>query len=524
LLLGSGVQGLAFSPDGRSLATSDEHSSEGVVWDVASARVERTLAGHSAPLRTIAYSPDGRLLATASEDKTVRLWDAATGESLRVLRLERGAFAIAFHPNGRAIATLDWSGAVRLWEVDSGREVRRMSVPVAGNIDSFGDALAFDRDGRRLAVAADDGSARIFSTESGRELRALRGHSGEVHCVAFSPDGRRLVTAASDATLKLWDAATGEEFFALRGHSGEILGVAFSPDGRLLASAGTDGEVRIWSGEPTPPNIRRGRRASETVDALLLQPLSAEQKHARLRGDRALDEPTRAEAIAIARQLYMGEFGFGRAADTAARMGRWPEVAAAYAILASWSRPGEPVRHLAALSRLRCSDLPGYRALCAAELDGLGPSPEPDRAKRVAQSCVIGPAVGPGPDANAVIRLAESAVTGSSGPLHSAALSILGAALYRAGRYDAAILRLNESRATGNGPETVRDWAFLAMSHYRAGDFAESRRWTERLAGWAPASDPVRFWDDVEVGLLRDEALALARTRQTELPDNVFAR
>ncbi len=260
MFLGGGVQGLAFSPDGHSLATTDEHSNEAVIWEVATARVERTLAGHSAPLRAIAYSPDGRLLATASEDRTVRLWDAATGKPLQVLSLADGTFALAFHPDGHGIVTLDWSGAVRLWEIASGREVRRMSVPIAHNKDGFGDALAFDRDGGRLAVAADDGSARVFGVESGRELRVLQGHGGEVHGVVFSPDGSRIVTAAADATLKVWDAASGEELITLRGHAGEVLGVAFSPDGRLLASAGTDVWIRIWSGEPTPPDILRGRR------------------------------------------------------------------------------------------------------------------------------------------------------------------------------------------------------------------------------------------------------------------------
>ena len=265
-------------------------------------------------------------------------------------------------------------------------------------------------------------------------------------------------------------------------------------------------------------------RSSEAVDALLLQPLSAQQKLARLRDDSALDDSTRVEALKIARQLRIGEFGFDRLADMGARAGRWPEAAGGYAILASRSRPGEPARYLAALTRLRVDDLPGYRALCAAELDALGPSSEPNRANRVARNCVIGPANGLGPDSEAVVRLAESAVAGSSGPLLSAALYALGAALYRAGRYDAAILRLNESIATRDGPESGQDWAFLAMSHYRAGNGAQSRRWIEKLAGWKPSGDPLRFWDDIEVGLLREEALTLAAGPPSELPRDVFAR
>jgi WD40 repeat protein/tRNA A-37 threonylcarbamoyl transferase component Bud32 len=525
MLHGGRVLGLDFSPDGRCIATADEYSNDGAVWDAETATVKLTLFGHTAPLRTIAYSPDGRLLATASLDRTVRLWDATTGTPGRMFELEGDAFAVAFHPYRHEIATLDWSGAVRLWEIASGRQVRRMRVELLQSREIVrGDALAFDRDGRRLAVAADDGSARIFSTESGHELRALRGHAGIVLSVAFSPDARRVVTGGADATIKIWDSATGDEVFTLRGHAGEVSGVTFSPEGRFLASVDIDGEVRVWSPEPPPPEVRRGRRASEAVYALVLQPLSAQQMLDRLRADPTLDDSTRATALQIVRNLRVGEFGLERLADRLARAGHWTLAAAGYGILNSLRRPGEPARYLAALTRLRVGDQMGYRMLCAAELDALGQSSEPDRTIRVARNCVLGPASGPGPDPEAVIRLAELSVASSSGPLRSAALFTLGAALYRDGRYDAAILRLDESLATRNGPESCQDWAFLAMSHHSAGHRGESHRWIERLAGWAPSLDPLRFWDEVEIGLLRDEALALVGSPQSELPADVFAR
>jgi WD40 repeat protein len=133
---------------------------------------------------------------------------------------------------------------VKVWDAASGRELRTLSGHTGGVV-----SVAFSPDGKTIVSGSRDDTVKLWDTASGRELRTLSGHTGSVDSVAFSPDGKTVVSGSVDDTVKLWDAASGGELRTLSGHTAGVDSTVFSPDGKTVVSGSSDGTVRIWDTE-----------------------------------------------------------------------------------------------------------------------------------------------------------------------------------------------------------------------------------------------------------------------------------
>lgn len=242
------VLGVAFSPDGRQLASCSEDRTVRI-WDVQSGSELQRLEGHASNVWSVAFSPDGRRIASGSVDKTVRLWGASSGEALRTF--EGHTFVVqclAFTPDGEQIVSGVGDHTIRFWDSESGVELRRFTgMHKPGGTTS----MALSSDGRLIVTGGADeteSTLRLWDVASGNELRRFEGHEQKIWCVAFSPDGRRIVSGSEDQTLRMWDAETGAEIRQFATPVARVLGVAFSPDGRRIVSC-DEGNLRVWDAE-----------------------------------------------------------------------------------------------------------------------------------------------------------------------------------------------------------------------------------------------------------------------------------
>ncbi len=243
--LGTGVYGVAFSPDGKSIAAGCQDKAI-YLLDVNTRRA-RVLRGSEDQVLTVTFAPNG-LLASGGWDGEINLWDVEAATQRTLEGHTDGVWRLQFSPASRLLASASYDKTVRLWNVESGKQERLLQ----GHTGPVHD-VSFSADGKLLVSGSADQTVRLWDVESGQTKRLFKGHTAPVRGVSFSPDGQQLASASNDQTVRLWDVETGSQKHLLDGHTGWVTDVDFSPDGRLIVSASNDETVRLWDVESGKP-------------------------------------------------------------------------------------------------------------------------------------------------------------------------------------------------------------------------------------------------------------------------------
>lgn len=170
---------LLFSPDGQTLAItlsniSSDYSKRSyaiVLWDVKTGKIRNTITGHTDDVSSITFNPDGSTLASGGDDKTIRLWDLATGEQKMLL------------------SDPQW------------HQIRSGSL-------GFITQLSFSQDGRILACGISEGVIYLWDIDTGEQIKILKGHTGSIKKLTFTKEMKTLMSYSWDGTVLIWDISS----------------------------------------------------------------------------------------------------------------------------------------------------------------------------------------------------------------------------------------------------------------------------------------------------------------------------
>lgn len=249
------VFAVAISPDGKWLAVAGSDTIV-AIYDIAENKKVASLPVQTM-VASLAFSPDGRILATGhgyplwykqlvgveSQDNSIRLWNT---ENFSLLRTLHGptqlTTSLAFSPSGDRLASAGEDSTVRVWDSESGIEL----VKISGHTDVV-NCVAFSPDSYILATGSDDETIRLFYVLNGRELTALESADGKIHTVQFHPDGHTLATGGDNGVIRLWNLSHGEISETVGIHDEAVTSLEFSADGNSLLSGSADQTIRIWN-------------------------------------------------------------------------------------------------------------------------------------------------------------------------------------------------------------------------------------------------------------------------------------
>jgi WD40 repeat protein len=251
--------GVGFSHDGRYLYTSGTDGRV-IFWafgDEVAPQRRGSLAAHTGYVQALAVSGDGRLLASGGDDDTVRLWDFADADHPVLLPVVlRGGVEVAnvdLSPDGTLLAVGGKDESLALWDLTDRAHPVRLPFTLPGNdeITALDRSVRFGAGGKLLAVA-DRATVVLLDVSDPRNPRRIGApvdNERVATAVAFSPDGKRLAVGSADRAARLYDIADPQRPRLLGpplgGHTDVVSSLAFDRSGTLLVTASAE-FLAVW--------------------------------------------------------------------------------------------------------------------------------------------------------------------------------------------------------------------------------------------------------------------------------------
>jgi tetratricopeptide (TPR) repeat protein len=351
---------------------------------------------------------------------------------------------------------------VRLWDVDRHCQI---DPALPGHAGWCG-PLAFSPNGKFLATTSGaEHTVYVWDVATHRRIASLAGNTDEIGGMSFSPDGRTLGTACRDDMIRLWSTASWTEVATMNDPKLDF-GGTFSPDGTRLFTGEWDGGIRVW----------RAATPSEGDTQLSLigyqrEAVRAEQAGKWTEAVASLDWLIQAQPKEPSYHMRRGR--------ALAQLGKWRKAAADLTQGFAGGSDDIAARIDLVRAELGAGNREGYREACTAMLDRLDVYTTEYDPSLYSEAALLGAAF-PHAVANParLVKMAEKALAFNPGNLKQQ--WSLGAALYRAGRPNAAVRRLSSSVTPVPRDGHLEDLLFLAMAHARLGHAGEARRWLER--------------------------------------------
>lgn len=243
--------------------------SGGLVGQPPAADVVAVLKGHTDTVDAVALSPDGAVVATGSFDKTVKLWNPATGSLLRTYGGQQGhqgqVLAVAFSPRGDQLASGGTDNTARLWDVP-------VSVPGKTFVHTGAvNRVAVAADGKTFAVAGGDGVIKLFPQGEEKGALELKGHVGAVTGIGFTQNNQFLISTGADRTIRFWTPANGKAVASYTTGTADVIGLAVNPNNQAAYTTSADGVLKFWQ-VPPPAEPKSPPTAKDAVTALAVTP------------------------------------------------------------------------------------------------------------------------------------------------------------------------------------------------------------------------------------------------------------